>query len=109
MYYLLSDLKQKFNETMVVLQKMGINEASQEDCEIMKVVCTCVSTRAAHLVSAGKYNIFYKCLLIFAMMNAWLLLQNQIFLKNTCIKLLKVYGLNKIAIQTKLFYLLCRK
>lgn len=51
-----SDLKQKFNETIVVLQKMGINEASQEDCEIMKVVCACVSTRAAHLVSAGKYT-----------------------------------------------------
>ncbi|PRD22365.1 UNVERIFIED_CONTAM: Hk1 [Trichonephila clavipes] len=48
-----SDPKHKVNETMVVLQKMGITDASQEDCEILKLVCTVVSTRAAHLVSAG--------------------------------------------------------
>ncbi|KAG8184536.1 hypothetical protein JTE90_012625 [Oedothorax gibbosus] len=55
-----SDPKQKTNETMVVLQKMEISEASQEDCEIMKAVCTCVSTRAAHLVSAAVATVLNK-------------------------------------------------
>lgn len=53
---LFSDPKQKCTETMIVLQKMEMSEASQEDCEIMKAVCTSVSTRAAHLVSAGNYK-----------------------------------------------------
>lgn len=38
---------------MVVMQKMNMTEATNEDCEILKLVCTRVSTRAAHLVSAG--------------------------------------------------------
>lgn len=55
-----SDPKHKVNETMVVLQKMGITDASQEDCEILKLVCTVVSTRAAHLVSAAVATVLNK-------------------------------------------------
>lgn len=32
---------------------MNMEHATDEDCEILKFVCTRVSTRAAHLVSAG--------------------------------------------------------
>lgn len=55
-----SDPKGKNNETKIVLQKMGMNEATDEDCEILKLVCTRVSTRAAHLVSAAVATILNK-------------------------------------------------
>ncbi|XP_035219033.1 hexokinase-1-like [Stegodyphus dumicola] len=55
-----SDPRHKNTETEIVLKKMGISEASGEDCDILKLVCTRVSTRAAHLVSAGVATILNK-------------------------------------------------
>ncbi|XP_054722126.1 hexokinase-2-like [Uloborus diversus] len=55
-----SDPRQKNTETRTVLEKMGISDASDEDCEIMKLVCARVSTRAAHLVSAAVATILNK-------------------------------------------------
>lgn len=58
-----SDPKQKYNETMIVMEKMMMTEVTQvtdEDCETLKLVCTRVSTRAAHLVSAAVATVLNK-------------------------------------------------
>ncbi|XP_055909640.1 hexokinase type 2-like [Eupeodes corollae] len=36
-----------------VLEELGLNNATDEDCEDVRFICECVSTRAAHLVSCG--------------------------------------------------------
>lgn len=36
-----------------VLEELGLNNATEEDCEDVRFICECVSTRAAHLVSCG--------------------------------------------------------
>ena len=49
-----SDTKNSYAQTIRVLEKLGLDKhASQEDYEIMKLVCGRVSTRAAYLVSAA--------------------------------------------------------
>ena len=49
-----SDTKNSYSQTVRVLEKLGLaKHASQEDYEIMKLVCGRVSTRAAYLVSAA--------------------------------------------------------
>lgn len=55
-----SDPKQKNTETRIVMQKMEMPEATDEDCDILKLVCTRVSTRAAHLVSAAVSTVLNK-------------------------------------------------
>ncbi|XP_078668392.1 hexokinase-4-like isoform X2 [Branchiostoma floridae x Branchiostoma belcheri] len=41
------------NPTMKILHSLGLKHATETDCETVKEVCRAVSTRAAHLVSAG--------------------------------------------------------
>ncbi|XP_035221455.1 hexokinase-1-like [Stegodyphus dumicola] len=53
------DPKHKFTGAKIVLNKMG-SEASDEDCDILKLVCERVSLRAANLVSAGVATILTK-------------------------------------------------
>lgn len=49
-----SDTKNSYTQTNRVLEELGLSEqASQEDREILKLVCGRVSTRAAYLVSAA--------------------------------------------------------
>lgn len=36
-----------------VLEEIGIDHASDEDCASVRYICECVSSRAAHLSSAG--------------------------------------------------------
>lgn len=36
-----------------VLQELGIYHATEQDCANVRYICECVSSRAAHLVSAG--------------------------------------------------------
>lgn len=49
-----SDTKNSYNQTNRVLTELGLNDhASQEDKEIIKLVCARVSTRAAYLVSSA--------------------------------------------------------
>lgn len=36
-----------------VLEELGLDHATDEDCANVRFICECVSTRAAHLVSAG--------------------------------------------------------
>lgn len=47
------DKKEEYNKTRKALERMDIQEATDEDCENVKLVCSRVSTRAAHLVSAA--------------------------------------------------------
>lgn len=48
-----SDPKHSYTQTKLVLNKMNIEGADEEDYECLRLICTRVSTRAAHLVSAG--------------------------------------------------------
>lgn len=36
-----------------VLQELGLSHATEQDCANVRYICECVSSRAAHLVSAG--------------------------------------------------------
>ncbi|XP_024936236.1 hexokinase type 2 isoform X2 [Cephus cinctus] len=48
-----SDPKGKYTNCRQVLAELGINNASDQDCENVRYVCSVVSRRAAHLSSAG--------------------------------------------------------
>lgn len=55
-----SDPKNVYDQTREALRKMDIFDASEEDCENVKLVCARVSTRAAYLVSAAIATILNK-------------------------------------------------
>lgn len=42
-----------FTNCRLVLEELGLNEATDEDCANVRYICECVSKRAAHLVSCG--------------------------------------------------------
>jgi len=48
-----SDADDFFNHTKQVLDELGVEHYSSEDCKIVKYVCTLVSARAAFLAAAG--------------------------------------------------------
>uniref|UniRef100_A0A2S2PT44 Phosphotransferase n=1 Tax=Schizaphis graminum TaxID=13262 RepID=A0A2S2PT44_SCHGA len=53
---LVSDIESdtvNFRNTWKVLNEMGINDPSLADCANVRYICECVSSRSAHLVSAG--------------------------------------------------------
>ncbi|KAI1285942.1 Hexokinase type 2 [Halotydeus destructor] len=55
-----SDKKGEYTQTKAALLKMDVANPSNEDCEHVKLVCSRVSTRAAHLVSAAIATILNK-------------------------------------------------
>lgn len=42
-----------FNNCRDVLDELGLEHATDQDCANVRYICECVSSRAAHLVSAG--------------------------------------------------------
>ncbi|KAF0760552.1 hexokinase type 2-like [Aphis craccivora] len=42
-----------YKNTRKILSEMGINDSSTVDCANVRYICECVSSRSAHLVSAG--------------------------------------------------------
>ena len=48
-----SDHDEFFRNTKQVLDEMGVQNYTSEDCKIVKYICTLVSARAAFLASAG--------------------------------------------------------
>lgn len=42
-----------FNNCRDVLDELGLEHATDQDCANLRYICECVSSRAAHLVSAG--------------------------------------------------------
>ncbi|XP_053689669.1 hexokinase type 2-like [Sabethes cyaneus] len=48
-----SDQPGTFNYCHDVLDELGLEHATDEDCANVRYICECVSSRAAHLVSAG--------------------------------------------------------
>lgn len=42
-----------FNYCRDVLEELGLGHATDQDCANVRYICECVSSRAAHLVSAG--------------------------------------------------------
>jgi len=48
-----SDPKGKYTNCREVLAELGVRNVSDQDCENVRYVCSVVSRRAAHLVSAG--------------------------------------------------------
>lgn len=54
------DTNGQTESTKNVLKEVGITEASDDDCEAVKLICSRVSTRAAHLVSAAIATILNK-------------------------------------------------
>ena len=55
-----SDAKGHYNKTREALSHMDIMDASDEDCENVRLICSRVSTRAAHLVAAAVATILNK-------------------------------------------------
>lgn len=49
-----SDNDEFFRNTKQVLDELGIENYTSDDCKIVKYVCTLVSARAAFLSSAGE-------------------------------------------------------
>lgn len=43
----------KYTNCMQVLHKLGVKNATIRDCANVRYICECVSSRSAHLVSAG--------------------------------------------------------
>ena len=43
-----------------VLDELGLEHATDEDCANVRYICECVSSRAAHLVSAGIASLINK-------------------------------------------------
>ncbi|GFQ77689.1 hexokinase-1 [Trichonephila clavata] len=58
--YIESDSGESTNEVKAVLEKMGIKDETEEDCRILKRICTCVSTRSAYLVSTAVATLLNK-------------------------------------------------
>lgn len=48
-----SDPKGRYTNCREVLAELGMRNVSDQDCENVRYVCSLVSRRAAHLVSAG--------------------------------------------------------
>jgi len=48
-----SDPKGRYTNCREVLAELGMRNVSDQDCENVRYVCSVVSRRAAHLVSAG--------------------------------------------------------
>jgi len=55
-----SDKKDEFIQTRAALQRMDLNDVTDEECENVKLVCCRVSTRSAYLVSAAIATILNK-------------------------------------------------
>lgn len=51
-----SDHDEFFRNTKQVLDELGLEGYSSEDCKIVKYVCTLISARAAFLSAAGNFN-----------------------------------------------------
>jgi hexokinase len=50
-----SDTDEFFRNTKQVLDELGVENYTTEDCKIVKYVCTLISARAAFLAAAGQY------------------------------------------------------
>lgn len=48
-----SDKPGSFTYCREVLEELGLGNATDQDCANVRYICECVSSRAAHLVSAG--------------------------------------------------------
>lgn len=48
-----SDEPETFTKCMNVMEILRLNHATQQDCIDVRYICECVSSRAAHLLSAG--------------------------------------------------------
>lgn len=48
-----SDKPGTYTYCMEVLEELGLGHATEQDCANVRYICECVSSRAAHLVSAG--------------------------------------------------------
>lgn len=48
-----SDPKGRYTNCREILAELGLRNVSDQDCENVRYVCSVVSRRAAHLVSAG--------------------------------------------------------
>lgn len=55
-----SDHDEFFRNTKQVLEEMGVENFTTEDCKIVKYVCTLISARAAFLASAGLATLINK-------------------------------------------------
>ena len=55
-----SDTKHDYTHAYKVMKKMEIENFSDEDCENIRLICSRVSTRAAHLVAAAVATILNK-------------------------------------------------
>ncbi|XP_067012604.2 hexokinase type 2 isoform X2 [Anabrus simplex] len=55
-----SDKKGSYTNCRLVLEELGLSHASDQDCSNVRYVCQCVSTRAAHLSSAGVATLLNK-------------------------------------------------
>lgn len=53
-YFISSDHDEFFRNTKQVLDELGLEGYSSEDCKIVKYVCTLISARAAFLSAAGE-------------------------------------------------------
>lgn len=51
--FLFSDPKGRYTNCREILAELGLRNVSDQDCENVRYVCSVVSRRAAHLVSAG--------------------------------------------------------
>lgn len=55
--FIYSDHDEFYRNTKQVLDDLGVQNYTTEDCKIVKYVCTLVSARAAFLSSAGKSSL----------------------------------------------------
>lgn len=55
-----SDKPGTFTYCMEVLEELGLGHATDQDCANVRYICECVSSRAAHLVSAGIASLINK-------------------------------------------------
>ncbi|XP_047116155.1 hexokinase type 2 [Schistocerca piceifrons] len=55
-----SDKRGSYTNCRQVLEELGLNHATDQDCSNVRFICECVSRRAAHLVSAGVATLLNK-------------------------------------------------
>lgn len=55
-----SDKRGSYGNCRQVLDELGLNHATDQDCSNVRYICECVSRRAAHLVSAGVATLINK-------------------------------------------------
>lgn len=48
-----SDLPGDYTNIREIFQELGLDHATDEDCESVRFICECVSSRAAYIVSAA--------------------------------------------------------